>query len=126
MYSIIVLICSTALSRADCQAKTAVDVARGPTIDNPMMCAFNAQTMIARTERQGRVHAETERRAMDGRNLRAQGCDSVGRRRYHRLPASGSAGALTARLANNHNQELADVGLECARRSVACPEHSRA
>jgi hypothetical protein len=61
MYSIIVLICSTALSRADCQAKTAVDVARGPTIDNPMMCAFNAQTMIARTERQGRVHAETER-----------------------------------------------------------------
>jgi hypothetical protein len=50
MYSIIVLICSTALSHAECQAKTAVDVVRGPTVDNPMMCAFNAQTMIARTD----------------------------------------------------------------------------
>ena len=50
MYSILVLICSTALSHADCQAKTAVDVIRGPTVDNPMVCAFNAQTMIARTD----------------------------------------------------------------------------
>jgi hypothetical protein len=50
MYSIIVLVCSTALSHADCQAKTAVDVVRGPTVDNPMMCALNAQTMIARTD----------------------------------------------------------------------------
>jgi hypothetical protein len=49
MYSILVLICSTALSHADCQAKTAVDVVRGPTVDNPMMCGLNAQTMIART-----------------------------------------------------------------------------
>jgi hypothetical protein len=50
MYSILVLICSTALSHVDCQAKTAVDVVRGPTVDNPMMCGFNAQTMIARTD----------------------------------------------------------------------------
>jgi hypothetical protein len=50
MYSIVVLICSTALSHADCQAKTAVDVVRGPTVDNSMMCALNAQTMIARTD----------------------------------------------------------------------------
>ena len=50
MYSILVLICSTALSPADCQAKTAVDVVRGPTVDNPMMCGFNAQAMIARTD----------------------------------------------------------------------------
>jgi hypothetical protein len=50
MYSILVLICSTALSHADCQAKTAVDVVRGPTVDNPMMCALNAQTMIAPTD----------------------------------------------------------------------------
>jgi hypothetical protein len=50
MYTILVLICSTTLSHADCQAKTAVDVVRGPTVDNPMMCAFNAQTMIARTD----------------------------------------------------------------------------
>jgi hypothetical protein len=50
MYSILVLICATSLSHADCQAKTAVDVVRGPTVDNPMMCAMNAQTMIARTD----------------------------------------------------------------------------
>jgi hypothetical protein len=50
MYSILVLICSTALSHADCQAKTAVDVIRGPIVDNPMMCGLNAQTMIARTD----------------------------------------------------------------------------
>ena len=50
MYSILVLICSTALSHADCQAKTATDVVRGPTVDNLMMCALNAQTMIARTD----------------------------------------------------------------------------
>ena len=50
MYSIIILVCSTALSHADCQAKTAVDVVRGPTVDNPMMCGFNAQAMIARTD----------------------------------------------------------------------------
>jgi hypothetical protein len=50
MYSILVLICSTALSHADCQAKTAVDVVRGPTVDNPMMCGFNAQAMIAGTD----------------------------------------------------------------------------
>jgi hypothetical protein len=50
MYSILVLICAASLSHADCQAKTATDVVRGPTVDNPMMCAFNAQTMIARTD----------------------------------------------------------------------------
>jgi hypothetical protein len=50
MYSILVLICSTALSHAECQANTAVDVIRGPSIDNPMMCGLNAQTMIARTD----------------------------------------------------------------------------
>ena len=50
MYSLVVLICSTALSHADCQAKTAVDVIRGPTVDNPVTCGFNAQAMIARTD----------------------------------------------------------------------------
>jgi len=50
MYSILILICSTALSHADCQAKTAVDVVRGPIVDNLMMCGLNAQTMIAGTD----------------------------------------------------------------------------
>lgn len=50
MYSIVILICSTALSHADCQPKTALDVVRGPIVDNEVMCALNAQTMIARTD----------------------------------------------------------------------------
>ena len=50
MYSILILICSTALSHADCQAKTAMDVVRGPTVDNSIMCGLNAQTMIASTD----------------------------------------------------------------------------
>ncbi|HSV00592.1 MAG TPA: hypothetical protein VLI91_10840 [Roseiarcus sp.] len=50
MYSIIILICSTTLSHADCQAKTAFDVVRGPIVDNPIVCGFNAQAMIARTD----------------------------------------------------------------------------
>ncbi len=49
-YSILILICSTTLSHADCQAKTAVDVVRGPTVDNAIMCGLNGQTMIARTD----------------------------------------------------------------------------
>jgi hypothetical protein len=49
-YSILILICSTALSHSDCQAKTAIDVVRGPTVGNRIMCALNAQTMIARTD----------------------------------------------------------------------------
>jgi hypothetical protein len=49
-YSILILICSTALSHSDCRAMTALDVVRGPTVDNAIMCALNAQTMIARTD----------------------------------------------------------------------------
>jgi len=50
MYSLVILICSTALSHADCQPKSAVDLVRGPIVDNPMMCGFDAQAMIARTD----------------------------------------------------------------------------
>ncbi len=49
-YSIIVLICSIALSHAECQPKTANDVVRGPQVDNPVMCSLNAQMMMARTD----------------------------------------------------------------------------
>jgi hypothetical protein len=48
-YSILILICSVSLSHGDCQLNTALDVVRGPQVDNPVMCALNAQTMIART-----------------------------------------------------------------------------
>ena len=50
MYSILILVCSTALSHSDCQSKTALDVVRGPMVDNAIMCVMNAQTMIARTD----------------------------------------------------------------------------
>src|SRR6516165_11084358 len=50
MYSIVILICATALSHSDCETKTALDVVRGPTVDNAILCALNAQTMIARTD----------------------------------------------------------------------------
>jgi hypothetical protein len=49
-YSIVILICSTALSHSDCQPNTALDVMRGPEVDNPVMCALNAQTLLARTD----------------------------------------------------------------------------
>ena len=49
-YSIINLICSLSISHADCQLNTALDVVRGPRVDNPVMCGLNAQTMIARTD----------------------------------------------------------------------------
>src|SRR5271166_5032920 len=49
-YSIVILICSTALSHSDCQPDTALDFVRGPEVDNPVMCALNAQTMMARTD----------------------------------------------------------------------------
>jgi hypothetical protein len=38
------------MSHSDCQTKTAIDVVRGPRVDNAIMCALNAQTMIARTD----------------------------------------------------------------------------
>ena len=50
MYSILILICSTTLSHADCQADTALDVVRGPKVNSPTMCFLNAQTMVARTD----------------------------------------------------------------------------
>ena len=49
-YSIVILICSTALSHVDCQPTTALDIVRGPSVENPLMCGLNAQTMMARTD----------------------------------------------------------------------------
>jgi hypothetical protein len=49
-YSILIMICSTVLSHSDCQPKTATDIVRGPQVDNAIMCALNAQTMLARTD----------------------------------------------------------------------------
>jgi hypothetical protein len=47
-YSIVILICSTALSHADCRPDSALDLVRGPQVNH--LCALNAETMIARTD----------------------------------------------------------------------------
>jgi hypothetical protein len=49
-YSLVILICSMTLSHSDCQPKTATDIVRGPVVDNPVMCGFNAQAMLASTD----------------------------------------------------------------------------
>jgi hypothetical protein len=48
-YTIVILICSINVGQADCQPDTAIDVVRGPRVENVMMCAMGGQTMIART-----------------------------------------------------------------------------
>jgi hypothetical protein len=48
-YTIVILICSTNTAHADCQPDTAIDVVRGPRVENAMMCAMGGQTMIAQT-----------------------------------------------------------------------------
>jgi hypothetical protein len=56
-YSVVILICSIGLPHADCRPETALDVVRGPEVDNPVMCALSAQTMMARTDLvQGGAH----------------------------------------------------------------------
>jgi hypothetical protein len=49
-YSMVILICSTALSHDDCRRETALDVVRGPPVDNVVMCSLNAQTMMSPTD----------------------------------------------------------------------------
>ena len=49
-YSIVILICSMALSHSECQLNNAIDVVRGPQVDNVVMCSLNAQMMLARTD----------------------------------------------------------------------------
>lgn len=48
-YSIVILICSIHVGHADCGTETAIDVVRGPRVENAMMCAMAGQAMIART-----------------------------------------------------------------------------
>ena len=44
------MIGSTALSRADCRPNSAIDVVRGPPVDNAVMCSLTVKTMMARTD----------------------------------------------------------------------------
>jgi len=48
-YTIVILICSVNTDHSDCQTATAIDVVRGPRVENVMMCAMGGQTMIAQS-----------------------------------------------------------------------------
>jgi hypothetical protein len=47
--AVVILVCSAAIGRADCQLNTALDVIRGPNVANEMMCAFMGQATLAAT-----------------------------------------------------------------------------
>jgi hypothetical protein len=47
--AVVILVCSAAIGRADCQLNTALDVIRGPNVANEIMCAFMGQATLAAT-----------------------------------------------------------------------------
>jgi hypothetical protein len=49
MLQILILICSTNLSPADCQMETAIDVIHGPKTASVMGCGLEAQALLAKT-----------------------------------------------------------------------------
>ena len=51
MFQVLVLICSMAVARPDCQANTAVKVIRGPEAANEVMCGYHGQAYFAQLQR---------------------------------------------------------------------------
>lgn len=49
MLQILILICSTNLTPADCQMETALDVIHGPRTASVVGCGLDAQALLART-----------------------------------------------------------------------------
>jgi hypothetical protein len=49
-FSILILVCSLAVSHADCQPDTAISTTAGPPVQNEMMCGLRGQTTIATTQ----------------------------------------------------------------------------
>ena len=49
-YSVVILVCSVTTSHGDCRANTAIDVMRGPKVENLAACAFSGQALLASTE----------------------------------------------------------------------------
>ena len=54
MLQIVILICASSLSPAECQTNTALDVIMGPQASNAMMCGLQGQAYVARTAIVGR------------------------------------------------------------------------
>ena len=49
MFKMLLLICTTGVSPADCQIETAIDVIQGPTTASAAACAFQGQAQLADT-----------------------------------------------------------------------------
>ncbi|MGK9168075.1 hypothetical protein KXR53_17330 [Inquilinus limosus] len=49
MFKMLLLVCATSLSPADCQIDTAIDVIHGPETASAAACAFQGQAQIAHT-----------------------------------------------------------------------------
>jgi hypothetical protein len=49
MFKMLLLVCATGLSPADCQIDTAIDVIQGPATASAAACAFQGQAQLADT-----------------------------------------------------------------------------
>jgi hypothetical protein len=49
MFKVLILVCSTALSPAECKVDTAAAVIKGPDAPNELMCGLNGQAYVAET-----------------------------------------------------------------------------
>ena len=49
MFKMLLLICATGLSPADCRIDTAIDVIQGPATASAAACAFQGQAQLAHT-----------------------------------------------------------------------------
>jgi hypothetical protein len=49
MFKMLLLICATGVSPADCQIETAIDVIHGPATASAAACAFQGQAQLADT-----------------------------------------------------------------------------
>lgn len=58
MLQILILLCSTQLSPAACQADTATSVISGPQVASVMACGLQGQVMLAQTAALGRAPGE--------------------------------------------------------------------
>ncbi len=49
MFQTLILVCSIAFSQSDCQKTTALDIIKGPTAPNEVVCALHGQAYLAQT-----------------------------------------------------------------------------
>lgn len=72
-YTIVILICSVQIGHSDCRPDTAIDVMRGPKVENAMMCLMAGQALVAQSAlapREGQEYMKIMCSGAD-RNIRA-------------------------------------------------------